>query len=128
MTARVDNEFGMKITPDTPPILLALAARAMAELAAGVILDKVGTPYRFPGVDEVRYGQGERIMRDTERYLLRQGAGRSEVDVCVLEAIRASKVAVDYERRSAASGRAVDRVRVWRAYEDAARWSRLARR
>ncbi|MFV2198428.1 hypothetical protein [Nocardiopsis sp. LOL_012] len=121
------NELGTTITPDMPTATLVMAARAMSELAVEVILDKVGTPHRFPGVDEVSYGQRRFIMEDTERYLRRRGARRSEVDNFVWNAMQAAKVARDYGVRSKASGAAVDRARVWRAYVDAARWSRLVR-
>ncbi|MFE7462297.1 hypothetical protein ACWFMI_25085 [Nocardiopsis terrae] len=126
-THAVENEFGMKVTPDLPLPLLVFATSRMAELAAAVIIDKVGTSYRFPSGDEVAYGQNAHIMRDTERYLRRRGANRSHVDTFVWNSMQAAKVARDYAARAAKSGKATDRVRVWRAYEDAARFSRLAR-
>ncbi|WP_160051244.1 hypothetical protein [Nocardiopsis sp. FR26] len=128
MTTRtVENEFGMKITPDTSLSTLVLMARLMAEMAAEVIIDKVGTPYRFPAADQVSYGQHVHIMADTERYLRRRAGNRSYTDTFVWNAIQAAKVARDYAERAGRSGNAKDRARVWRAYLDAARWSRLAR-
>ncbi|MEE2040219.1 hypothetical protein Q8791_23670 [Nocardiopsis sp. CT-R113] len=121
------NEFGMKITPDTSLSTLVLVARLMAEMAAEVIIDKVGTPYRFPTVDEVSCGQHAHIMADTERYLRRRVGNRSHVDTFVWNSMLAAKVARDYAARAEQSGKSTDRVRVWRAYLDAARWSRLAR-
>lgn len=123
----ITPELGVTITPTMDARVLAHAARAMAELAVNVIIDKLDTPYRFPGVDDVAFGQNAWIMADAERYLRRRGAGRSEVDGFVWEAMTAAKVARDYAGRAAVSGKAVDRVRVWRAYEDAAWFSRLAR-
>lgn len=121
------NELGAPVCSHYSAHMLRIAALEVAKLAVEVVLDDVDTPFTFPGLDEVSFGQGRWIMNDTELHLRRRGASRTPVEVAVLESIRASRMASDYARRASSSGVSADRVRVWRAYEDAARWSRMAR-